>query len=147
DFIIDLIEAAKNERGQLRAYVFGFISHYLLDRNTNPYIDYLASHKGIDRRKIKLNIDTLIMERTHNLKTTKAPVFKDIDMLFRLNQDIVLLLLHLISKHNPDFEQDSPRYIKKAYRDMKRVLKLLADPYGWNSKLLKSRYATLFHQP
>src|SRR5699024_11495826 len=108
----------------LRAYVFGFISHYLLDRNTNPYIDYLASHKGIDRRKIKLNIDTLIMERTHNLKTWKAPVFKEIDVGFRLNQDIVLLLHQLISKHYPEFEQDSQGYIKKAYSDMKRALKL-----------------------
>jgi len=147
DFIIDLIEAAKNEHGQLRAYVFGFISHYLLDRNTNPYIDYLASYEGMDRRKIKLNIDTLIMERTHNLKTWEAPVYKEIDVGFRLNQDIVLLLHQLISKHYPENEQDSPGYIKKAYRDMKRALKLLADPYGWNSKLLKSRYATHFHQP
>src|SRR5699024_12212140 len=79
------------------------------------------------------------MERTHYLKTWKASVFKEIDVGFRLNQDIVLLLHQLISKHYPEFEQDSPGYIKKAYRDMKRALKLLADPYGWNSKLLKSR--------
>lgn len=147
DFIIALIEAAKKEHSQLRAYVFGFLSHYLLDRNTNAYIDYLAAYRGIDHRKIKLNIDTLIMERTHNLKTWEAPVYKEIDVGFRLNKDIVQLLHYFISKYYPEVEQESPGYIKKAYRDMKRSLKLLADPYGWNSKLLKSHYATHFHQP
>lgn len=147
DFIIDLIQAAKNGNGQIRAYVFGFISHYLLDRNTNAYIHYLAEYKGINHQKLKLNIDTLIMERIHNLKTWKAPVYKEIDVGFQLDKGIALLLHQLISKYYPEVERESPAYIKKAYRDMKRALRLPSDSYRWNSKLFKSRYDDHFHQP
>lgn len=64
DFLMDLIERAKNRDDQVRAFVFGFITHHILDRNTHPYIHYRAGYEGNDHQKLEVFIDTLMMENT-----------------------------------------------------------------------------------
>ncbi len=61
---MDLIERAKNRDDQVRAFVFGFITHHILDRNTHPYIHYRAGYEGNDHQKLEVFIDTLMMENT-----------------------------------------------------------------------------------
>ncbi|CDQ40737.1 MULTISPECIES: zinc dependent phospholipase C family protein [Virgibacillus] len=147
DFLIDLIKAASTLNGSVKAYVFGFITHHILDRNTHPYIHYRAGYEGSKHQKLEVFIDTLMMEKYQNLKTWKTPVYKEIDVGISIDEDIRHLLHRLVTKYFPEFNFSTTRYIQKSYRDMKFALKLLADPYGWKNALLKSTIASYSHQP
>lgn len=148
DFMYDLVKSAKQLNGQARAYVFGFVTHQILDKHTEPYIQYQTECKGHHPWQLQINIDTLMMRRYHNLKTWKAPVHKEIDVGFKLNQDIVYLLDNLIQKHYPEVAMEaSPSCIKKSYRDMKMALRLYSDPLKWKNKLFHSLIAGRSHQP
>ncbi|WP_330948558.1 zinc dependent phospholipase C family protein [Virgibacillus sp. MG-45] len=146
-FLLDLITSAKAMDKEVRAYVFGFITHHILDRNTHPYINYRAGYNSNNHQRLEVIIDTIMMEKYHNLKTWKTPVYKEINVGTRLNASIVELLHETIQKHYPDIAKSSSSYIQKAYRDMKLALKLLSDPYGWKNALLKSLVSAYSHQP
>ncbi|PAV29321.1 hypothetical protein CIL05_13070 [Virgibacillus profundi] len=147
NFLVDLITAAKEKSGLVQAYVIGFITHHVLDRNTHPYIHYRAGYKGSNHQKLEILIDTLMMEKYHNLKTWRAPVYKEIDVGKSLNKDIISLLHEMICKHYPELKRESPDYIQKAYKDMKLAFKILSDPYGWKNLFFKSLISSYSHQP
>ncbi|MFZ3577332.1 zinc dependent phospholipase C family protein [Virgibacillus sp. DJP39] len=147
DFLIDLITAATNMDSHVKAYVFGFATHHILDRNAHPYIHYRAGYEGNKHQELEVLIDTVMMEKFHNMKTWKAHVFKEIDVGFSLDKDIIELLHSTIKKHYPEVVKESNVYIQKSYRDMKLALKILSDPYGWKNKLLKSLVSSFSHQP
>ncbi|OZU87901.1 hypothetical protein CIL03_14460 [Virgibacillus indicus] len=147
DFLMDLITNAKNKSGQVQAFVIGFITHHILDRNTHPYIHYRAGYEGSNHQKLEILIDTKMMEKYHNLKTWKAPVYKEIDVGRSLNKDIIDLMHELIGKHYPDLYRESAGYIQKAYQDMKLAFRILSDPYGWKNILFKSLISSYSHQP
>lgn len=146
-FLMDLIIAAKHMEKQARAYVFGFVTHHILDRNTHPYVHYHAGYEANNHQKLEVIIDTAMMQKYHNLKTWKSPVFKEIDVGFILDKTIVELLHATIRKHYPEINRDSASYIQKAYRDMKLALWILADPHGWKNAILRSYIAPFSHQP
>lgn len=147
DFLMDLIISAKSKSGQVQAYVIGFVTHHVLDRNTHPYIHYRAGYEGSNHQKLEILIDTIMMKRYHNLNTWKAPVYKEIDVGRSLNKEVMILLYESINKHYPGLYRDSPQYIQKAYRDMKHACRILSDPYGWKNILLKSLISSYSHQP
>jgi len=147
DFLIDLIIQAKNQCLEVQAFVTGFITHHILDRNTHPYIHYRAGYKGNDHQKLEIVIDTLMMEKLHKLKTWKTPVYKEVDVGNSLNPEVQRLLDDTINKHYPELNRRSSRYIQKAYKDMMLALKILADPYGWKHILLKRFISSYSHQP
>ncbi|TXL63975.1 zinc dependent phospholipase C family protein [Cerasibacillus terrae] len=146
-FIMDLIDKAKTMDEQIQAYVFGFITHHILDRNTHPYIHYRAGYKGNNHQRLEVIIDTLIMEKYHHLKTWKLPVYKEIDVGFFLPKDIGTLLEKNIQKHYPDLTFNLVKYIQKSYRDMKFAQRLLYDPYGWKNTVFKSIISAYSHRP
>src|SRR5699024_11273193 len=84
--LIDLIQVAKQRDKQMKAYVFGFITHHLLDRSTHPYIHYRAGYEGSKHQKLEVQIDTLMMEKYHRLKTWKAASYKEIDVGFSIDR-------------------------------------------------------------
>ncbi|SFA81081.1 Zinc dependent phospholipase C [Lentibacillus halodurans] len=146
-FLMDIIERAKHMGNQAKAYVFGFITHHILDRNAHPYIYYRAGYEGNKHQKLEIIIDTLMMEKYHHLKTWKAHVYNEIDVGFKIDQTISEMLHTAIRAHYPETNQESAVYIQKAYRDMKLALKLLADPYGWKNTLFKPLISPFSHQP
>ncbi|WP_106498119.1 zinc dependent phospholipase C family protein [Lentibacillus sp. Marseille-P4043] len=146
-FLMDLITAAKHSNNHVRAYVFGFVTHHILDRNAHPYIHYRAGYEGNDHQRLEVLIDTLMMEKYHHMKTWKAPVYKEIDVGHSLDKDIVDLLYTAIKAHYPQIAREDNAYIQKSYRDMKLALKLLADPHGWKNALLKPLISAYSHQP
>lgn len=146
-FLMDLIERAKDMDRHVQGYVFGFVTHHILDRNAHPYIHYRSGYKGNDHQKLEVLIDTLMMEKYHNLKTWKAPVYKEINVGYSFNKEITNLLHETIKEHYPEVDQNSAAYIQKAYRDMKLALKLIADPYGWKNVILKPLVSSYSHQP
>ncbi|RYG72871.1 hypothetical protein EU245_08675 [Lentibacillus lipolyticus] len=147
DFLMDLIERAKNRDGQVRAFVFGFITHHILDRNTHPYIHYRAGYEGNNHQKLEVTIDTLMMAKYHNLKTWRSQVNKEMDTGREFHAIIGKLLAEAIAANYPSFSEQPPQIVQKTYRDMFLALKLLADPYGWKNKLLKPFVSPYSHQP
>ncbi|WP_042149232.1 zinc dependent phospholipase C family protein [Paucisalibacillus sp. EB02] len=147
EFLMDLIDEVKDQSNEMKSYVFGFVTHHILDRNTHPYIHYRAGYEGNKHSKLEIIIDTLMMERYKNLKTWKTPVYKEIHLNRRIKHEIAGLLYRTIKKHFPVVEQNSPKNIIKAFNDMKLALKLLADPNGWKNKLLRSTVSSFSHQP
>ncbi|SES69145.1 Zinc dependent phospholipase C [Oceanobacillus limi] len=145
-FLLDLITAAKSLNDHVRAYVFGFVTHHILDRNTHPYIHYRAGYEGNKHQKLEVIIDTIMMEKDKNLKTWKVPVYKEINVGSSLHDDIVHLLDKTIKRHYNNVKLDETD-INKAYQDMKLALKILADPYGWKNLLLKSMISSFSHRP
>ncbi|MFD2042793.1 zinc dependent phospholipase C family protein [Ornithinibacillus salinisoli] len=146
-FLMDLIVEAKNASDEVRAYVFGFVTHHILDRNTHPYIHYRAGYKGNKHQKLEVLIDTLMMERYKNFKTWKLPVYKEINVGDTFHEEIKQLLHDNIQKHYSSFDQDTTHYIEKAYRDMKLALRILADPLGWKNVFFKPLVSSFSHRP
>ncbi|WP_121604851.1 zinc dependent phospholipase C family protein [Virgibacillus sp. Bac332] len=147
DFLIDLLMEAGKMNAKAKAYVFGFVTHHILDRNTHPYIHYRAGYEENKHQKLEVLIDTIMMEKYHNLKTWKAPVYKEIDVGMSLDRNISLLLYNTIEKHFPELNRHSSSYIHKSYRHMKLALKVLSDPHGWKNTILKSFISPFSHQP
>ncbi|GGJ87926.1 hypothetical protein GCM10007063_07980 [Lentibacillus kapialis] len=147
EFLYDLIDQAKNSNGQTQAYVFGFVTHHILDRNAHPYIHYRSGYEGNKHQKLEVLIDTLMMKKYHHLKTWKANVSNEINVGSKLDNRIVGGLHKAINVHYPEWNVTSDDYIQKAYRDMKLALKLLADPYGWKHALMKPLVSPYSHQP
>jgi hypothetical protein len=147
DFLLDLIDSVKDKSNEIKSYVFGFVTHHILDRNAHPYIHYRAGYEGNKHSKFEIIIDTLMMERYKNLKTWKTPVYKEIHLNRKNKQEIASLLHQMIKKHFPQVEYNSTNHMIKALNDMKLALKLLADPHGWKYKLLSSTIDCFSHQP
>ncbi|WP_430787863.1 zinc dependent phospholipase C family protein [Virgibacillus flavescens] len=147
EFLLDLVISAANMDSKVKAYVFGFVTHHILDRNTHPYIHYRAGYEGSKHQELEVKIDTVMMDKFHNMKTWKAHVHKEIDVGYTLDKEIKQLLQSKIKKHYPEVCPDSASYIQKSYRDMKLALKILSDPYGWKNVLLKSLISSYSHQP
>ncbi|WP_010529846.1 zinc dependent phospholipase C family protein [Lentibacillus jeotgali] len=147
NFLMDLIDQGKGLNDQVQAYIFGFVTHHILDRNAHPYIHYRSGYEESKHQKLEVLIDTLMMEKYHHLKTWKANVANEINVGAKLDKSIVNLLHTAIKDHYTVNRLHSNHYIQKAYRDMKLALKLLADPYGWKNTLLKPLVAPYSHQP
>ncbi len=146
-FLMDLIENAKENCSEVKAFVVGFITHHVLDRNTHPYIHYRAGYEGSNHQRLEIRIDTLMMEKYHNLKTWKTPIYKEIDLGRKLDANIISLLSQAINKFFPKLKRDNDAYIQKAYRDMLRALRILADPSGIKNRLMGSLISAYSHQP
>ncbi|MUK90058.1 hypothetical protein GMD78_16930 [Ornithinibacillus sp. L9] len=146
-FLMDLITSAKSSIPEVQAYVFGFVTHHILDRNTHPYIHYRAGYEGNKHQKLEVCIDTLMMEKDKNIKTWKVPVYKEINVGPSLHEDIIELLHETIKKHYPMVEEETTYYIEKSYRDMKLALRILSDPFGWKNALLASLISSYSHRP
>src|SRR5690606_25886199 len=117
----------------VKAYVVGFITHHILDRNTHPFIHYYAGYKKTNHQKLEIIIDTQLMEKYHNLKTWKTQVYKEIDV-GKVDSDTVNLIQQLVHKFYPEFHSVTTNYIRKAFKDMILALKILSDPLGWKNK-------------
>src|SRR5699024_8392764 len=49
-FLMNLIEDTMDSSVEMKAFVLGFITHHVLDRNTHPYIHYRAGYNGNDHQ-------------------------------------------------------------------------------------------------
>ncbi|KGX85299.1 zinc dependent phospholipase C family protein [Pontibacillus litoralis] len=147
-FLISLIEEAANQSDETKAYVTGFVTHHILDRNTHPFINYFAGYEKNKHQAFEVIIDTIMMQRYRHMKTWKSPVYKEINVGSTLDKEIEELLNKLIAFYYPDEHKNVPtNYIKASYKDMKQALHILFDPYGWKNALLGSLVSSFSHQP
>jgi hypothetical protein len=146
--LLDLIKTAKDSNdNKVKAYVLGFVTHHLLDRNTHPYIHYKAGYKGNDHQKLEIIIDTLLMKEYRNIDTWKTPVYKEIDVGKTLYKPITKMLTNVIEKYYPTTANNMPtNYVGQSYNHMKQALKVLFDPLGWKTKVLKDKVSSFTYQ-
>ncbi|SDJ89370.1 zinc dependent phospholipase C family protein [Sediminibacillus albus] len=148
EFLIDLICQATLASSEVQAYVFGFVTHHILDRNAHPYIHYKAGYDGHNHQRLEVIIDTLMTEKLRHLKTWKAPVYKEIDAGNRMDQTVADFLDNTIRKHYKQSTAGIPeKYIQHSYRDMKLALRILYDPNGWKNSLFPSLVSAFSHRP
>ncbi|MYL32390.1 hypothetical protein GLW08_06415 [Pontibacillus yanchengensis] len=146
--LLSMIEQAKQASFSTKAYVAGFVTHHILDRNTHPYIHYLAGYHKNKHQELEVIIDTIMMERYRNLQTWKTPVYKEINVGRLLDREIEELLDKSITLYFPkERNKVAEHYIQSAYKDMKKALRVLYDPYGWKNILLGSMISSFSHQP
>ncbi|WP_028781936.1 zinc dependent phospholipase C family protein [Thalassobacillus devorans] len=148
EFLLDLIEQGNGAPASSQAYIFGFLTHHILDRNTHPYIHYHAGYEGNKHQKLEVIIDTLLLEREQNMKTWRNPVHKQIDVGKRIDKGLVRILDSTINHYFADMTAHLPDdYIQQSYHDMKTAMRVLYDPTGWKNKLLGSLVSSYSHRP
>lgn len=147
-FIIDMIQAGKKAQDPLlSAYIIGFVTHHLLDRNTHPYIIYRSGNEGNKHQKLEIIIDTLLLKEMKNLDAWRSPVAREIDVGSSLPASIESLLSELVERYFSEAHNKLPRdYISQSYKDMKRALTVLHDPYGWKNKLLSKQVSPFSYE-
>lgn len=132
--------------GELFSYITGAMCHFGLDRVVHPYIFYYSgkynkndvkTHKYREyHKKLELIIDALLLKEKKDLLSHKYPVYKEIDLGKELPKSIRKFYKHIIkSVYNLDIKSD---FSNDAYKDMKRVLKVMYDPLGFKKILLNS---------
>lgn len=148
EFLLDLIASTEDCEIQIKAFVFGFISHYILDRIAFPYIQFKARSQQMDSEELEVAIDTMMMKEFYHLDTWKSPVYKEIDYAVKLDEGIWNLLYKKIKFHFPDMAGNiSIKYIKESYRDMSQAQRLLHDPIGWKHYFFPKFISSFSYHP
>ncbi|KAA0546121.1 zinc dependent phospholipase C family protein [Bacillus sp. BGMRC 2118] len=147
-FLSELIQYGyQHNDPKLRAYIAGFVTHHLLDRNTHPYINYRSGNEGNRHQRLEIIIDTLLMKRWRKRETYKLQVHKELYVGRALYEPIRHMLTALIEKVFTSEARDMPAdYVNKSYQHMMRALQILHDPYGWKNLLLKEHIAPFSYQ-
>lgn len=131
----------------VQAYILGFVTHHILDRNTHPYIIHRSGNEDNKHQRLEVIIDTLLMEELRGIKTWKTPVYQQIDVGKPLYEPIKDMLETLIAKFFPKTVANMPkRYVEDSYRDMLKALKLLYDPFGWKNKYFANQVSAFSYQ-
>lgn len=128
--LFKMIKYATNKPKHVHAFVFGFATHFILERKIRPYLNHLTTKIDCNHIKVESQIDTLIMKKIYNLETWKTPVYNEINIGSFIDKHIVKMLTevnHPVSHH-----------IKKTYWFVKFALRFYFDPYGWKIKVLPS---------
>lgn len=146
-FLTKLIRCGNESDPLLQAYILGFVTHHLLDRNAHPYINYRSGNEGNKHQKLEMIIDTLLMEKWRGLRTWKTPVYKEIFVGTSLYKPVQDTLEDLIKTFFPETAAQMPvNYINQSYRDMIKALRLLYDPRGWKNNLLRQYVSSFSYQ-
>lgn len=137
-FLLDMIQEGVHDASpNKRAYIIGFVTHHLLDRNAHPYINYRSGPTAGKHQRLEVMIDTLLMNKHHGIKTWREPVYKRLSVGKELDPEINEFMLALINRHYPEEASRMPAdYVNQAYRDMVLAQRLLFDRLGWKIKLL-----------
>ncbi|MYL62505.1 hypothetical protein GLW07_03940 [Bacillus hwajinpoensis] len=146
-FLMEMIEYGKQDDPMLRAYILGFVTHHILDRNTHPYIHYRSGLEGNRHQQLEIIIDTILMKEYKDVETWKTPVYQEIQIGKSLYPPIELMLYECIQSFYPETAERMPEdYINQSYRDMVLALKLLFDPHGWKNQLLKKQVSSFSYR-
>ncbi len=127
--LVELIEAVRTTPS-LKEYVMGFITHYILDSFTHPYIHYRAGYKKFKHQKLEVIIDTLVAKKVHQVETWRTPLTPEID-IGHLPEELVQLFHQIVQKYYPQMgTRFSIHHYDQAYQHMKKAFSLFYDPSG-----------------
>lgn len=143
------------EKNRFESFVFGQFAHYILDRETHPYILYesgfdskghISSHYHFDHAYFESNIDCALAKR-YSINQFLSSPYETIPVnesnLRMLDRHIVPVLSHLFSqKHLPK------KMYSDAVKNMKSLLRTMNHNGKWKAKLLgKSNSLSAMYQP
>ncbi len=133
-FIQEANKIDKEHRDYIYSYLFGLLNHYVLDRNTHPYVFYFSGiQEGFLKKhqKFETNIDVLL-RRFYNDYTTpyKAVKTNDIDLGLISN-----IYYNYSNAHNLDLEEDT---FEIARNDMYKIQKVLYSKSGLKKWFFKT---------
>lgn len=148
-FLLDMIQSVQRDSNPLlKAYVIGFVTHHLLDRNAHPYINYRSGNVGRKHQELEFTIDTIWMEEKRGIITWKTPVYKEIDVGPTLNESVEKMMETNISKHFPELSEKMPQgFVDDSYKDMIKAQKVLSKFAGRKSRWLPHDVAALVFKP
>ncbi len=140
DFLKEFIIYAKKIKSQyLLAYLYGYLSHYILDSHTHPFIIYKSGFQDHKHQKLEIIIDTLIAKKEKGIDTVTVPVTTYLTLKKGLDETIIKMYLTLLNKvYGESFNilNVKEEEINQAYFDMLRALNFFFDPYGLKNKVL-----------
>ncbi|HET7580442.1 MAG TPA: zinc dependent phospholipase C family protein [Bacillales bacterium] len=148
-FLMEMIQYGAEHSSDLylQAYILGFLTHHILDRNAHPYIIYCSGNKDHKHQRLEVIIDTLLMKELKGLKTWKTPVYEQINVGKHLYAPVRDMLRVLIERFFPEDAALMPsNYIDDSYRDMIKALKALFDPLGWKNKAFEKQVSAFSYQ-
>ncbi|WP_082234735.1 zinc dependent phospholipase C family protein [Halobacillus massiliensis] len=145
-FLLQLIMEGKTLKNQSQAYILGFVSHHILDRNTHPYVHYRAGYKDNDHQKLEVAIDTLMLEKYRNIEPWSEQVHLKIRLTKPERKHISSWLLPLIANHYPVNELPK-EYLSGSFRDITIAQSIFYDPYGWKKNLIGAYISPYSHRP
>lgn len=147
NFFETLIVKIKNDKlsrdKQVMSFLFGFISHYVLDSALHPYVEYkTGKFKKSDKNTYKYNalhheMETFLdiyLLRKNNISPHK---FKSYNIIFKVSNFNSNLnqLINYTFESVYDFK-DFSKYYLKSIKDMKLSFRLLRyDPLGYKKYL------------
>ncbi|KHE72891.1 hypothetical protein LD39_02180 [Halobacillus sp. BBL2006] len=145
-FLLDMIERGAYQKNQIQAFILGFVSHHILDRNTHPYIHFHAGYKENKHQELEVIIDTLMLEKHRGIRTWKTPVHKEISM-GEWKKSVSTLLKSLIDTHYHGLIHHYPEdFIEKSYNHIVMAQRVLYDPWGWKNKRFGKLVGPFSHQ-
>lgn len=137
-FLLDMLDQAVTEGASpsVRAYLTGFVTHHLLDRNLHPYIHCRAGYAKWDHQRFEVILDTWMVDKYCTFHTWNTPVWEQLYIGKQLDPVICELLAKQSRKWYPSEAAElTAKEVDNAYRDMMSALKLFFDPYGWKQIL------------
>lgn len=148
-FLMEMIQYGFRQSSDfyLQAYILGFVTHHILDRNAHPYIIYRSGNEDHKHQRLEVIIDTLLMEELRGVKTWKTPVYKKIDIGKHLYEPIEEMLTVMIEEFFPKVAREMPtNYVDQSYQDMIKALRALYDPVGWKNKYFKNQVSAFSYR-
>ncbi|WP_173917033.1 zinc dependent phospholipase C family protein [Halobacillus sp. Marseille-Q1614] len=145
-FLLQLIAAGKSLKNQGQAYILGFVTHHILDRNTHPYVHYKSGYEGHNHQKLEVAIDTLMLEKHRHIEPWSEPVHTKIRLMKQERKLVSAWLSPLITKHY-DVEKLPNNYLAKSFRDITIAQSIFYDPYGWKKRTIGAYISPYSHQP
>jgi hypothetical protein len=121
------------------AYVYGFLMHYVLDRQLHPYVFFhtgfdlekgYAMPYSVDHARFEALMDTAMMQKM-GVSFAALPPGPSLE----LSQETLDVLDDLFADWNPDLCKENR--FSRSLNDMKSVLKVLFGRFGGRRKLIK----------
>jgi len=107
----------ENNEIYYRSYVYGWVIHYILDKNIHPYID---NKKGYSHKRLEANIDTYVVDKYFN-KSVFSMNSREILKVNDNQENIYLIYKKIASdifKVSLTFEEytDSIKHFRKIHK-------------------------------
>lgn len=147
-FIINrLNKLSKNtiEFNELFSYFIGFITHYVLDSNTHPYIYHFTGIYDKDNpktykyrgkhKRFEIAIDTILLKEKLNLDSKYFKIHNEILKLNTISEHILNLFNNALDSIYGI--RNGGNLFNNSYNDSKLVFKFFFDPYGIKKKFAK----------
>lgn len=127
-------ESLDREYKKLLTYFFGFISHYVLDFSTHPFI-FQKAGEGNPHKRMEMELDIIVMREKWGQDPVSISPLKAFDLGDDLPVFIQNYYLFIIKKLFSLKKEGS--YINNSYQDFKKYHRIFYSPHKIKSTVIK----------